>query len=331
MTSLNVHLLGDPRVVCNELAVESRLPHSTLLLLAYLLIYRNRHHSRDSLAGLFWGDHAQPQARNCLNTAIWRLRSVLEPKGTPRGTFLVAMPSGAVGFNVDNALWLDVAIFETQLGLLLAQPVQTMAADDAASLASALGLYTGDLLDGAYDDWVLRERERLRNMYLNGLGRLMSYHHHQRNFEASLACGQQILQQDPVREDVHRELMRIYLESGQRALAVRQFEVCRQVLASELSIAPMEETLALYAEIIACGGDEAPPVRPPQDSLELQRAVQELYQARQALGQAHIRLESALQAVERYARSPEGSSARLCVPPDRPAADQAEPAAYKPK
>ncbi len=324
MNSLNVRLFGDPRVVRNELPVDSRLPHTTLLLLAYLLLYRDHHHSRDNLAGLFWGNHPQPQARNCLNTALWRLRSVLEPEGTPRGTFLVTMPSGAIGLNLDCGLWLDVAIFETQLGLLLAQPVQHMQADDASRLTEVLGLYTGDLLDGVYDDWVLRERERLRNLYLNGLARLMRYYHRQRDFEASLACGQQILRQDPIREDVHRELMRVYVESGQRALAIRQYEVCRQVLAAELNISPMEETLALYTEIVASGAREEPAARPPQEPVELRQALQHLYQARQALDQARLRLESAVQAAERCAGFSSRTASGICPPPDRSAEGETE-------
>lgn len=324
MDSLNVRLFGDFRLARNELLLESRLPRTTLLLLAYLLIFRNRHHSRDSLADLFWGGHPQPQARNCLNTALWRLRSVLEPEGTPRGTFLAANPSGAIGFNPDSSLWLDVAVFESQLDQCFTQPPQTMQAVKATGLAEALDLYAGDLLDGAYDDWVLRERERLRNLYLNGLGRLMSYHHCQHNFEASLACGQQILRQDPLREDVHRELMRVYVESGQRALAIRQYEACRQILAAELNISPMEETLALYAQIIASAGSEELGAQAPRGPVELEKAIQHLCQAKQALDQAHMRLETAVQIVERYAGSSDKMPARIGLPPTPPTAGPAE-------
>jgi DNA-binding SARP family transcriptional activator len=58
-----------------------------------------------------------------------------------------------------------------------------------------------------------------------------------------------VLDCDALPEDVHRELMRLLACNGQRALALRQFEVCRTLLKNELGIAPMRETVSLYREI----------------------------------------------------------------------------------
>jgi DNA-binding SARP family transcriptional activator len=57
-------------------------------LLAYLLLFRHRLHVRDLLAGLFWGDNGQEKARNCLNTALWRLWRILEPEGISAGAYI---------------------------------------------------------------------------------------------------------------------------------------------------------------------------------------------------------------------------------------------------
>ena len=54
-----------------------------------------------------------------------------------------------------------------------------------------------ELLEGFYDDWVLRERERLRLLYLRCLRQLMHVYRQQGAFEESLACAQQILACDP--------------------------------------------------------------------------------------------------------------------------------------
>ncbi len=301
MDRLNVYLLGDVRVALNDLAIESRLSRTARLLLAYLLLDRQRHHSRDSLADLFWGQHPPQQARNCLNTALWRLRATLEPEGTPRGTFLVTTSAGTVGFNPESELWLDVSVFEGELSLPLAQPAEALPADDARRLANALQLYRGDLLEGIYDDWVLHERERLRNLRLNTLTHLMAYQHLQRDFEAALAYGQQILLQDPLREDVHRHLMRLYLESGQRTLALRQYEVCREMLAREMGLVPMLETQALYAQVNASANSRVSFAAAQPDDQDLQRITQQLAEARQALEQAHELVDSATQALEQYA------------------------------
>ena len=66
----------------------------------------------------------------------------------------------------------------------------------------------------------------------------------------ALRCGQQILTLDPLREDVHRELIRLHLRRGHRALALHQYEQCRAVLDDELGVEPMEETRALCAALL---------------------------------------------------------------------------------
>jgi DNA-binding SARP family transcriptional activator len=168
----------------------------------------------------------------------------------------------------------------------------------ARELQKALELYTAPLLDGFYDDWALRERERLRLLYLNALAHLMRYYQHQREFESSLACGRQILQHDPLREEIHRELMRIYVTSGQRALAVRQYETCREILAAELAIAPMEETQRLYRHIVSGANERVAPPVSRGHANDLPHAVAELHRAIQTFDHAREQLEQAIHHVE---------------------------------
>jgi DNA-binding SARP family transcriptional activator len=170
-----------------------------------------------------------------LSTALWRLRQVLEPEGIPRGTYLIARP-GAVGFNCDSDYWLDVAAFEEGVG---------RGSEDAVTC------YTADLLEGFYDDWALRERERLRMLYLDCLGRLLRRHSETGALDRALDCGRQILTLDPLREDIHREVIRLHVRNGQRALALQQYESCRIALEKELGVEPMEETRALCSELLS--------------------------------------------------------------------------------
>jgi DNA-binding SARP family transcriptional activator len=109
-------------------------------------------------------------------------------------------------------------------------------------------------MEGYYEDWVLRERERLRNRYLYGLAFLMSAYHLKGNLEASLACGQKILQQEPLREEIHRAMMRLYFQAGQRAMAIQQYELCCAALKAELEITPMPETEMLFQRIVHHAG-----------------------------------------------------------------------------
>lgn len=298
MSVLRICLLGQVRIAHADSPSPVKLTHTVQALLAYLLLQRQRSQPRETLAGLFWGDHSQERARSCLNTTLWRLRQVLEPDGIPRGTYLLTISADEVGFNLESDYWLDVAAFEEQISPVLAKPVQAMQAADAQVLENALQLYTGELLEGFYDDWALRERERLRRVYLNCLAHLMGYYKHHQAFQKSLLYGQRILDQEPLREEIQREMMRLYLANGQRAMAVRQYELCRQVLTTELGIPPMEETQALYAEVL--GVMSAPQLLAPSNwqSPVYPQAVQQLRLALQGFDEARTQLQRAVQLLE---------------------------------
>ncbi len=290
MSVLRICLFGRLRLARDDDGVEIKVTRTVQGLLAFLLLERHRTHPREILVDLFWRDHPFQQANNCLNTALWRLRRVLEPAGVERGAYVATTPTGEVGFNDQSTYWLDVAVFEGHLEQALAIPPAIATLDNVSGLEHALSLYTGDLLEGFYDSWALHERERLRNLRLRGLAYLMRYYHSQGEFETSIAYGQRILDDDPIREEIHRDLMRIHAESGQRSLAVRQYEVCRDVLAAELGIAPMPETQRLYAQIAASGsaltspGPLAPLAGPTMVG-HLHLALRQLEQTRQLIQQ----------------------------------------------
>ena len=247
MNLLRISLFGGVHIEQDGGPAQVKLSHTILGLLAYLLLFRQKTHSREVLASLFWGEFPQEKARNCLNTAIWRLRRNLEAEGVS-GTYLISTPMGDLGFNTRSNYWLDVDQFEGQVGSILSVPVGSVSEQVIQTLEDASKLYTGDLLEGYYSDWALRERERLRCCYLDSLYYLVRYYSQNGSLAKALNYGQAILNIDPLREDVHRHMMRLYLRNDQRTLAVRQYHHCRQVLDIELGIPPMPETQALFQQ-----------------------------------------------------------------------------------
>ncbi|MCX7707523.1 MAG: response regulator receiver protein [Anaerolineae bacterium] len=296
MADLRIHLFGRFRVTFDGDASEVRLTRTAQILLAYLLL-QHSFSSRDVLATLCWGDQPDEQARNCLNTALWRLRRALGGDCAPGEGYVITAPSGEVGFNWGRDHWLDVEVFERASQQLLGRPLESLPAARVSQLEQVLTLYTGDLLEGFYDDWALRERERVRAMYLDSLSRLMAYHRARGAYAEGIAAGQRILVLDPLREEVHRELMRLYLAASERASAVRQYHTCRAVLAAELNIPPMAETEALYHEILATDAAQvlAPEVqvRPAMSDalLGLQKAIRQMEHAQAQLARAMALVE----------------------------------------
>ena len=144
---LKIQLLGIVRVSHNRIPTETKLCRTASGLLAYLVLFRDRTHTRDVLSGIFWGEYSEERARSSLSTTLWRLRKVLEPDGIPRGTYLLTPSIGEIGFNSESKHWLDVAVLETQARQILGKPSKkTLAAEEVCELENALKLYTGDLL-----------------------------------------------------------------------------------------------------------------------------------------------------------------------------------------
>ena len=290
MSVLRIFLFGNVRVRHDQRQDEIKLTRTIQLLLAYLLLERNRMHPREFLMDLFWSDHSQESARNCLNTALWRLRKALEPEIETHGRYLVSSDNGDVGFNIACDCWLDVAIFEELVNWVLKEPLDRVTGEQIQELEDGVTLYTGDLLESVYEDWALAPREHKRQLYLDSLIYLMRYYHMYGNIVRGIEYGKKILRIDPLREEVHRTLMKLYMDSGQRSLAVRQYKACRQSLLTELGIQPMEETQALYQEII--GTDELSIGLLPPPNSELNQILVMLHQANKQVDQALRLLEN---------------------------------------
>jgi DNA-binding SARP family transcriptional activator len=298
MKILRISLFGCVRVSFDNFTSNLNLSPIIQALLAYLLLERQRIHSRDVLAGLFWGDNTQKRARGCLNTTIWRLRHSLEPEGIPVGTYLTITQQGEVGFNTNSQHWLDVEVFEDQMQRFLITPYEAIDSREADKIERTLTIYQGDLLEEFYDDWAIHERERMRNLYLNGLACLMCYYQSQGAFEKGLACGHKILDLDPLREEIHRDLMRLYVAYGQRAFGVRQYEICRELLEKELGIPPMLETQALYKQIVS--DNDLPAINSEIMNMSgWQNALQQVRSAVQAVDQVDEQLHQILHSIER--------------------------------
>jgi DNA-binding SARP family transcriptional activator len=243
-----------------------------------------------------WADEAADVSAGTLNTVLWRLRKLIEAPPLKHGQVITSDRFGGIGFHPDAPVELDIDEFVRCVLPVLAKPLDRLSGADLESLRRGVELYTADILSDINDEWALRERERYRRHVLNALGRLMHASALGADYSAAIRYAQLILDHDSLREDVHRELMRLFVQNGQRALALRQFEVCRAALKRELAIVPMPETLTLYQDIARAAMSESPgttqaiqPVSPDAPS-----ARQLVQSAREWLAEADLQLQRVL-------------------------------------
>lgn len=254
---LRVYIFGKLDIHCEEgplLDLETRKVEE---FLCYLLINRERTISREVIAELLWGEINPEQSKNYLRKSLWQLQSSLDSCGQPgQGRFILA-DSDWVQINHGVNFWLDVAVFEDAFSAVQGKAGRELLDDQAENLKQAIELYRGDLLEGWYQDWCLYERERLQNIYIALLDKMMDFHDAHSEPELALVYGNLILRYDRARERTHRRMMRLYYNVGDRTAGLRQYAKCVAALRDELDVEPAKRTRQLYELIRTDKMDEA--------------------------------------------------------------------------
>ncbi|MCB0213806.1 MAG: AAA family ATPase, partial [Anaerolineae bacterium] len=247
---ISLSLLGVPRLLVNAQPV--RLAYGKAEALLYYLAATSQVHSRAVLAALLWSQSSESQARNSLRNAVYTIRRGLKPFDlliVERDT--IALDTAAVQF--------DLPHFQAAIE----QPQQT-----PETLAEALSLWRGLFLDGLhlpdtpdFDLWLGEQRHRLEALYRQGLFTLARHYSASQRLTGARQTLEKLLRFDPLHEAGHQQLMRLYVQSGHRAAALRQYELLRSRLVEELGVDPDPATQALHLEILQAG--DVPPATVP--------------------------------------------------------------------
>jgi DNA-binding SARP family transcriptional activator len=216
MAGLKVRLLGGFEARLASGAPLSLPTKKAQALLAYLSLHPGQSHPRDKLAALLWGEKSDERARGGLRHALVGLRRALADAHPAalriEGQTLALNPGGVE---------LDVVTFERRV-----------AEGTPEALEHAAELYRGDLLLGftlkepLFEEWLVAERERLREMALEALARLLAHQSKAAATERAIRSAMRLLGLDPLQEGAHRTLMGLYARQGRRGAALKQYQVC---------------------------------------------------------------------------------------------------------
>jgi DNA-binding SARP family transcriptional activator len=237
MNRLKIYFLGEWNVTLDGKSLARLGTQKARALFAYLVMHPNQALSREKMAPLLWGDFPEERARHNLRQAIHTLRQELDP-------FLIVEPDSAT-FDAESDHWFDVRAF-TQLS----------SQSSIESLTEAIDLYRGEFLAGlvvrdslAFEEWLFFERDRLAHQYLTALGQLSDMLAAAGDFDRAIEYTMRLVSHDPLQEHAHRQLMRLYHQSGNRNAALQQYQTCKETLAQELGAEPEQETTELYRQI----------------------------------------------------------------------------------
>ncbi|HID33301.1 MAG TPA: tetratricopeptide repeat protein [Anaerolineae bacterium] len=235
--SLHIHLFGGLRLERDNWVMDLPTTQNARLLLAYLLLHPQRELERAFLAGLLWTNLPEGAARRRLSQALWQVRQVFPWVESSRNVIRVQQ---------EGDYWVDVTAFDQALALARrTDEINTK----IEALTEAVSLYHGPLLPGFYKDWVLLTREQYRESYLKILDELIQALMRLGRYKDALPFAQRLTVEEPLNENAHNQLIRLYALLGRQDKALRQYDVLRRVLADELGARPGPATERLIAQV----------------------------------------------------------------------------------
>ena len=221
--SIRLVLLGGFSLVVDGREVE--LAPMTERIVALLALAGRT--SRARIAGTLWPDASEQHASACLRSGIWRANRAVP----------AVITSTRFTLDLGPGVEVDVHRFLTVAATGLDSQSLTPASDALGTLE-----HGGDLLPEWDDEWLLADRERLRQVHLHVLEEQAERLSRARRYAPALDAAFAALVTDPVRESTHRTIIRIHLAEGNPTVARRAYLACRRVLRRDLGIEPSEIT-----------------------------------------------------------------------------------------
>jgi DNA-binding SARP family transcriptional activator len=240
---LEVTLLGGVTIRLDGQPINNFRSQAEIALLAYLA-HSGQPHNREILADLLWDTESTGQSLSNLRTVLTRLRKQLGDH------LIVTQKTIAVEAAVPQKT--DSARFQS----LLAGVGRDKSAGSINQLSQGLDLYAGEFMRGfslpnapRFNDWLVIEHERLRQLALSGYRQLTDWQAEQGSFTAGVLTAQRWLTLDLWDETAQQKLMRLLAYDGRTSEALAVYEKYWDRLQKEMSISPDPDITALYHSI----------------------------------------------------------------------------------
>ena len=253
MSTIQIRMFGKFEMAIDGRSVHCFRCHKAQELFCFLILFYDRPHNREQLAELFYGEHCTADSKKYLRKILWQLQSELELILDPNCSHLIQVDQDWLRFNGNGNVWIDVLEFEHLMMQISGRQGEEFDEQSFQLAQKVEGLYIGDLLGGWYQDWCIFERERLKDVYIALVDKLIAYCETQSNYECGVQYGRKLLAMDRAHESTYQRMIRLFLNSGDRTSALRVFNACQSALRNEFNIEPGKTTMDLY-QLIKTGG-----------------------------------------------------------------------------
>lgn len=233
-------MLGSPRIIYNEKDITDKLSYKSAGILYY--VSANDYSSREKIAYTFWEGSSEDAAKYNLRYNLWSMNKIFKSSNKDEEAILEWNKNNLF---LNNSYNVDIDI--KKYG-------QELESDDLdlKSLIKLKSLYKGEFLEGFYlkdsfsfNDWLFFEREKYQKKHVQVLENLLEIYKKEKNYDKSISILQEMLNLNSLDEGLYVDLVKIYLEKGDRANALKIYNKCVHVLRQELNISPKKSTQKL--------------------------------------------------------------------------------------
>lgn len=219
-------------------------------ILCFIASRRHRRASKDTIIDTFWGEADFESVARNFHPTVSHIRKALNSNQPLKQNFLLYR-DGDYLLNSDFSYAIDIEEFdrlvsEGEAARRAGQQEQCIHCYEAA-----IELYRGEFMHGCYEEWVEEQRSYYREQHLHMLEALVVAAQKVEEWPRSLHLAQQILRDDPFREDIHCLMMRAHAAQGNRVAVKEQYENLRSVLHKELGVEPAAETQKIYRNLLS--------------------------------------------------------------------------------
>jgi two-component SAPR family response regulator len=196
--------------------------------------------TRDEIFQTFWPDLSVKEATNVFHVTKRKISERISMKVPEGGNYELTQYSS--GFYMPSAKIVrhyDASDFREAIERAM---IAASEREEETLYKTAIDFYRGTFLQTVNMKWAEERRTQLRQLYaqaLIGVGRL---HKNRNESEQALGYFMRALKEMPEREDVHRDVMLMYINLGMPGDAKMQYLKLERQLRETLNISPSRET-----------------------------------------------------------------------------------------
>jgi DNA-binding SARP family transcriptional activator len=235
-SSTTLCLLGGPFVLKDDLRLE--IPEGSKRLVTFVGLAGGRV-SRRHAAGTLWPDGNDERASGNLRSALWRLR----------GANIDILHADKFALYLDPDSTIDIV----QLHAWATGIMNGTATDNSDLDVANLHLEAVHLLPGWYEDWIVFERERLRQRLLHAMESLARKRIECHHFAGAIEAAMFAVGVEPLRESAQRLLIEAHLAEGNLVEACRVFVTYRDLVSDELGVLPSRDLADMLGSVLSRG------------------------------------------------------------------------------